>query len=250
MASKGRARNTNTPSGGFTLAELLVVVSIICLMMSLMLPALTRAQRQGEQTHCLANQHQIALAWQQLVAESDDHLPRLSSPGPLRPYVYDVNEVFLCKSVALDDRGRSFKGRDIDSCYGFAPNLCGGQYDGLREYTTLQGVSHPGAQLFVTDVDPETPGIEFRAIIKSRSQWVWNPWAGLAGVNSQNMTARHADGCNMTFADGHGGYTRWRDPRTLKFIKGTLANPQEASDDNPDLRYVVDILGGRHDVNE
>jgi len=233
----------------FTLTELLVVISIICLMMSLLLPALTRAQRQGEQAHCLANQHQVALAWHQHVAEHDDLIPHLHDPEPLQAYVHG-EEVFLCKSVAMDEKGMSVWDRHIESCYGFAPTMCGRGFDSARHYRTLQSVSHPGRQLLLTDIDQRALGIDFRPVIKSRGRWTWNPWAGLVGINSQNMTARHNDGCNMTFVDGHGDYTRWRDARTLKFIKGIVAGPEAASVDNPDLRYVVDILGGRHDVNE
>ena len=250
MAPHARTASVRERAAGFTLTELLVVVSIICLMMSLLLPTLTRAQRLGEQTHCLANQHQLGLAWQQLVAEQDDRIPRLHGPEQLRSYVHDVNEVFLCKSVARDERGMSVWGRSIESCYGFAANMCGRGDDSARHYRTLHSVSHPGEQLLLTDIDPDPLGIDFRAVIKSRGRWMWRPWAGLVGINSQNMTSRHNDGCNMTFVDGHGDYTRWRDARTLKFIKGIIAEPNEASTDNPDLKYVVDILGGRHDANE
>ncbi len=247
MARNGRTRSGLRPRSGFTLTELLVVISIICLMMSLMLPGLTRAQRQAEQAHCLANQHQLGLAWQQLVAEQDDRIPKLSDSGQLRPYVYDVDEVFLCKSASVDDNEKSTR---VGSCYGFAVNMCGWPYDGFKERRTLQSISHPGEQLLLTDIDPDSLGIEFRPVIRSRNRWMWNPWAGLVGVNSQNMTARHNDGCNMTFVDGHGGHTRWRDRRTLEFIKGTLNDPTEASVDNRDLRYVVSILGDKLDANE
>lgn len=250
MAPHGRKAGIRERPRGFSLTELLVVISIICLMMSLLLPSLTRAQRQAEQTHCLANQHQLGLAWHQIVAEQDDRIPMLHGPEQMASYVYNVNEVFLCKSVARNEGGMSVWGKTIDSCYGFAANMCGQSYDGTGRYRTLHSVSHPGRQLLLTDIDPDALGMDFRPVIKSRGRWMWNPWAGLVGINSQNMTARHNDGCNMTFVDGHGSYTRWKDARTLKFIKGIIAEPEEASADNPDLKYVVDILGGGYDANE
>jgi hypothetical protein len=48
----------------------------------------------------------------------------------------------------------------------------------------------------------------------------------------------------MTYADGHGELTRWTDSRTLQLIKGAIADPVEASSDNPDLDHMVHILGG------
>jgi type II secretory pathway pseudopilin PulG len=77
--------------------ELLVVVSIICLMMAIMLPSLTRAQKQGEQIHCLANQHQLHLAWMLFSTNNDDQLCR--TVRSLKPYV-SLDDVFLCKSVS------------------------------------------------------------------------------------------------------------------------------------------------------
>jgi prepilin-type N-terminal cleavage/methylation domain-containing protein/prepilin-type processing-associated H-X9-DG protein len=49
-------------SSGFTLVELLVVLSIIALLAALLLPALTRAKDSAQRAQCLGNLRQVALA--------------------------------------------------------------------------------------------------------------------------------------------------------------------------------------------
>jgi len=66
---------------------------------------------------------------------------------------------------------------------------------------------------------------------------VWRPWGGMQG-----LTARHNNGSNAAFADGHGEYILWRDDRTRKFIKGLIADSRQASSNNSDLTHMVDMV--------
>jgi len=59
---------------GFTLVELLVVISIIALLMAILLPALAKAREQGKRIVCLSNLKQLTLAWMTYASAYNDKL--------------------------------------------------------------------------------------------------------------------------------------------------------------------------------
>jgi prepilin-type N-terminal cleavage/methylation domain-containing protein/prepilin-type processing-associated H-X9-DG protein len=59
----------------FTLIELLVAIAVICILASLLLPALNRAKTTSQSTVCGNNERQLALAFQLYTADFEDKLP-------------------------------------------------------------------------------------------------------------------------------------------------------------------------------
>jgi prepilin-type N-terminal cleavage/methylation domain-containing protein/prepilin-type processing-associated H-X9-DG protein len=64
-----------TRSKAFTLIELLVVISIIALLMSILLPVLTRAKIQGQRVVCANNLRQIYVGFNLYASENSGKLP-------------------------------------------------------------------------------------------------------------------------------------------------------------------------------
>jgi prepilin-type N-terminal cleavage/methylation domain-containing protein/prepilin-type processing-associated H-X9-DG protein len=63
---------------GFTLLELLVVISIIALLIALLLPALSQARAAARAAQCGSNQHQIGVAMNAYASDFNDHMIGIS----------------------------------------------------------------------------------------------------------------------------------------------------------------------------
>jgi len=68
---------------GFTLVELLVVIGIIGLLMSILLPSLSRARGQANSMACMSNLRQIGLAVYLYVGDYNNYLPPAYKSGSL-----------------------------------------------------------------------------------------------------------------------------------------------------------------------
>ena len=70
---------------GFTIVELLVVITIIVLLIALVLPALSAARKAAQRTQCLSNQRQIGIAAEVYMQMYDGYLPATGSYGDSAP---------------------------------------------------------------------------------------------------------------------------------------------------------------------
>lgn len=66
----------------FTLVELLAVIGILGLLISLLLPTVTRAARRGRRIPCMNNLRQMAMAMHLYAGQHQGRLPCTREPGP------------------------------------------------------------------------------------------------------------------------------------------------------------------------
>jgi prepilin-type N-terminal cleavage/methylation domain-containing protein/prepilin-type processing-associated H-X9-DG protein len=97
------------PAGarGFTLTELLVVIGLIAVLISLLLPVVSRVRASANAAACLSNLRQMNIAWTSYLIESRGRLPEFVSALPANPsvpynaYWLGVLEAYRVKGDAL-----------------------------------------------------------------------------------------------------------------------------------------------------
>jgi len=265
MFNQQRNTGQKRTLGGFTLMELLVVVSIMALLMSIMLPGLTSAREQGKRVVCLANIRNLTEAWLIYATDYDDHLcsadtdwdvPPSShwvADGPVIPdndiggtkqaivngvfwpYTERTLELYKCKS---DSSGLL---RSYAISRAMNGKTCNCEHDNIKPFRTWSEISMSANKMVFIDAD-------------SRMEWIEGSFCAVEQIDaippkwfarlSRNITARHGDGCNLSFADFHCEYWKYRDPRTIELAYWEMS-PDEASEGNVDLERMVQLLQGR-----
>lgn len=263
----------------FTLIELLVVISIIGMLMSILLPSLSRAREAGQRIDCSSNMRQLMLVWDLYATDNNGKLcspdtgwndgssgqnnnwvadgPALPGndiggheqairDGVFWPYIGDTFGLFKCKSagyISIYSRSRL---RDYS-----ISNTMGGKYGAVVK--SLAAIKRPAEKLLFIDADGGlrgTTGSNYRFywligpfrpfdIIDGKLEWSFQRNPDGQPVNI--ITARHSNGCNLSFADGHCEFWRWKDTRTVLLANGYISE-SDASDDNADLERMVQII--------
>ncbi len=128
---------------GFTLIELLVVIAIISLLVSILLPSLTKAKELARRVACASNLHNLGVGFHIYASESDAFLPMaydqntnqtwafplnaIMDTGNLQPQAADpAPEIFCCPSDP--DRKYQWTGMWFNNGGNYSMNQCLGTY--------------------------------------------------------------------------------------------------------------------------
>ena len=233
----------------FTLIELLVVISIIALLVSILMPALSNARQQATGAACLANQKTLALSWVMYCDDNDGLLPWSArhnwAPPGIKPWAYYAGAGSIYAADGIEGKYQSIRDGVL---YPYVETVEAYHCPGDKRYKS-EAESYPGSGilggyrsyglaggLYGAALDHENFGFVHHtkiSTIKRPSEkysfveeadgrggnlgsWVMHPIGSVSVCGSHPngdwwdaVTLWHNDASTMGFCDGHAEMRRW-----------------------------------------
>ena len=203
----------------FTLIELLVVIAIIAILAAILFPVFAQAREKARQTACLSNQKQIALGVIQYIQDYDE-----TFPSSIYPSVGVVNGVTRPVAFSIYDAVQPYlKNIEVLKCPSASPGFPWAQYistatGGALVSANFTHVSYlPNLGIFGDNLcalgaprktlSPSLAGVPAPV----DTILFFDGWVKTGSLEFFNFLAeaRHSEGMNFSFADGHSKWFRW-----------------------------------------
>ena len=222
---------------GFTLVELLVVLSILMLLMSMLVPLIGKSRELATQTHCASNLKQMYIPFQDYAGQNNGGWPSPWANVGNDQWPYLISKVLT--GVATNSNGRMNR---RNSPFAFCPKLMkmgvwwpnGGSLDAAMttySYAWLNGVTPAQQKLPIRLSSIERPSRKVMLMDGCRS--LDQPNDGIPKMNAwadwnYEHHYPHNRQSNVLFCDGHMGAVREGDVLrwTTNYFRASAPGPE------------------------
>jgi len=203
LLASARRRKTPTPSKGFTLVELLTVVTIVAVLTSLGLAATRGVTEKTRTTRCLNDLRQVGTALQLYVGDNGGRFPSTSHQGVAQSWTNTLAPFlktnFLGRCCAVPHHSSKLT-------YGWNDALADAQGLGVM----APSFRKPSATMVVAELATNQSSEHFHFSGTRGGASRITPNQLKAEVNVQC----HGTGANYLFADGHAENLNWTDAQS------------------------------------
>jgi prepilin-type N-terminal cleavage/methylation domain-containing protein/prepilin-type processing-associated H-X9-DG protein len=215
-------------SAGFTLIELLVVIAIIAILAAILFPVFAQAREKARGTVCLNQAKQMGTALDMYTQDYDEMLPRVWTCCPARDWTTDLLPYIRTGSLTDAERVNAKLAKERPDLFSAAqpffqcPSKAPSRDDrGFRRgygYNWYLATDRPVA-LASLPLPAET--LAFGDVFGEVDRIF--PFGTPGGDQRFLPEARHSNGLNLTFADGHAKWVNGSDTR-MQWPKGLAAS--------------------------
>lgn len=191
---------------GFTLIELLVVIAIIAILAAILFPVFAKAREKARQASCQSNCKQIALSVLMYAQDYDEMM--FPDPyriwGDMQPYIKNT-QLYRCPSGYYGGCGTATCPRNIYVFNIFGNTSYAINWADEAAYGECNGIA--GSQGYIGIGNRALGIIQYPAETILLGDGVCPRFWGAPWLNNFNTKAtgyaRHNDGGNFAYADGH-----------------------------------------------
>jgi len=250
---------------GFTLIELLVVIAIIAILAAMLLPALAKAKKKAQGISCINNLKELTLASHIYAGDFKDAIPP-NAVGNINSWVtttagntegvsggsdstnlyyitacvlYPYNKstgIYRCPGDMdlIDVGGQRVRDYSLNGMMGDNLGSASNVHPSFKEHLKLSSVISPGPSDASFFLDEQTDPVAAKSSIDDGYFAVDDGTSGSEfTANSRQfrnlVSSRHGNYGQVSYADGHAGQMKWREPDTqsIKVVNWLSATSAE-----------------------